>query len=500
MKRTEVVVLGAGQSGLAMSRELSLYGADHLVLERSRVGNSWRHERWDSLTLLTPDWMNALPGEDAPVSDDFSAASAFADRLAEYADATSAPVCAKTTILSLRASSDGYVVQTSDVAIFCKAVVIATGACARPALPACAAALPEGVTGLSPLSYKRPSDLPQGPVLVVGASSSGQQIARELHMSGRPVTLAVGSLVRVPRKYRGADILAWMNASGLFDIPHDEVDGLERVRRTPSLSLHGGAQGNSLDLNALQDLGVEIVGRLAAIRDGKALFSGGIANACAMADLKMNRLLDTIDAWIVSHGLGRLAPPPERFAPTRVPPRPRLQAMLGKNGFQSVIWATGYRPDHRFVELPVFDAKGRIRHDGGLVAPGLCVMGLPYLRCRGSTFISGAGCRCRGLGAAIVGLCPPRGGLNHGLRARCLWMRPGLCDEQTKSVAQGRACDSQFGQFGRGTQFRKSIGRRTRSCQSLVQDRADLVGSCPGSAGMIRPDAQHFWILEIPSA
>ncbi|MEP3329307.1 NAD(P)-binding domain-containing protein [Sedimentitalea sp.] len=391
MKRTEVVIMGAGQSGLAMSRELSLHGTDHLVLERGEAGNSWRHERWDGLTLLTPDWMNALPGEDAPPSGGFSPAVAFADRLAEYADATAAPVQANTEVLSLRAHSDGYVIQTSDDAIYCKAVVIATGACAQPALPACAAALPEWVHSVSPLSYKRPSDLPPGPVLVVGASSSGQQIARELHLSGRSVTLAVGSLVRVPRQYRGADILAWMNASGLFDIPHYEVDDLERVRRTPSLALQGAAPGTSLDLNALQDLGVEIVGRLSAIRDEKALFSGGLANACAMADLKMNRLLDTIDTWIVSHGLNRLAPPPERFEPTRVPARPRLEVTFGAGGFQSVIWATGYLPDHRFVALPVFDAKRRIRHDGGVVIPGLCVMGLPYLRCRRSTFISGAG-------------------------------------------------------------------------------------------------------------
>ena len=174
--------------------------------------------------------------------------------------------------------------------------------------------------------------------------------------------------------------------TGVFDVPFDEVDDIERVRRTPSLPLMG--QRGMLDLNALQDLGVEITGRLAAVSEGRALFSGSLANLCTAADLKMNRLLDTIDGWI--EDTGTPAPPPERFAPTRLPVSPRLVLDLAAEGIGTVLWATGYRPDHSWLHLPVFDRKGRIRHEGGVVSDRLCVMGLPYLRSRHSTHIAGA--------------------------------------------------------------------------------------------------------------
>jgi putative flavoprotein involved in K+ transport len=250
--------------------------------------------------------------------------------------------------------------------------------------------MPPAVEQLTPVDYHSPSDLPEGRALVVGASASGVQIAREICRSGHEVTLAAGSHTRLPRYYRDRDIEWWLEVTGALDVTAAEVDDLERVRRTPSPQLAGTPQAP--DLNALQDLGVEIVGRFTALRDGHALFSGGLANACVSADLKMTRFLDAVDAWIETTGDSANAIDPDRPEPTRVPRSPRLEIDLVGAGFTSVVWATGYRPDHSWLHLPVFDRKGRLRHDGGIVfdAPGLYAMGLPFMRRRKSLQIAGA--------------------------------------------------------------------------------------------------------------
>jgi len=384
------VIIGAGQSGLAMSRELTCRGVDHLIVERGRVANSWRSERWDSLKLLSPNWMNGLPGQDYDGSDHdgYMDVAELIGRFDRYAANISAPVRAETTVLSVERTGAGYRVQTDDGAIDCDTLVMANGACGIPNVPAFASELPAGMASHTPHSYKRPADLPDGRVLVVGASASGLQLAREIHASGRDVTLAVGGHLRLPRVYRGADILTWMEIIGATRIPYTEVDDIERVRRTPSLPL---VADETLDLNMLQDMGVEIAGRLATIRDGRALFSGSLANVCAAADLKMNRLFAAIDEWVARSDLGDLIEPAERLASVRIPESPRLQADLLGEGYRSVVWATGYRPDFGWLRLPVFDRKGRLVHDGGVVGDGLYVMGLPYLRQRRSTFIDGVG-------------------------------------------------------------------------------------------------------------
>jgi putative flavoprotein involved in K+ transport len=216
------------------------------------------------------------------------------------------------------------------------------------------------------------------------------QLSRELAMAGRKVTLAVGTHGRCPRRYRGKDISHWLDATGITRVPWRQVDDLQRVRRTPSLTLIGTQEPETLDLNSLQALGVEITGRMSTIRDGHALFSGGLRAHVDTADLKMNRLLDTIDAWIESAGLDGQTPPPERFAATQVPDAPRLDIDLVWGPVSAIVWATGYVPDHSWLQMPVFDRKGALIHEGGIVAPGLYAMGLPYLRTRRSTFIAGA--------------------------------------------------------------------------------------------------------------
>ncbi|MGH3152755.1 MAG: pyridine nucleotide-disulfide oxidoreductase, partial [Streptosporangiaceae bacterium] len=226
--------------------------------------------------------------------------------------------------------------------------------------------------------------------LVVGASATGVQLAAELQRSGRPVTLSVGEHVRLPRTYRGRDVLWWMDNSGIWDQRYDEVEDLTRARRLPSPQLVGTPERATLDLNALTSMGVELVGRWAAVRDGRALFSGGLRNMFSLADLKMRRLLDTFDEWARAAGRDAEVGPPERFEPTRVPGSARLQLDLGSGEIRAVVWATGFRPDYGWLDVPVTDAKGRLNHEGGVVdSPGLYALGLPVLRRRRSSFIYG---------------------------------------------------------------------------------------------------------------
>jgi putative flavoprotein involved in K+ transport len=403
MDRTNTVIVGAGQCGLAMSHELSRRSIDHVVLERGRIGNSWRTERWDSLRLLTPNWLNGLFGHMPSDPDGYMPAADFAKDLASAAAGFSAPVMERTPVISVRAWDNGYMVQTGQGALGCASVVLATGACGLPRIPAFASSLPTSVTQFTSLSYRNPSQLPDGSVLVVGASASGLQIARELTLSGRRVTLAVGQHTRLPRVYRGADILTWMHLVGVLDTPFTRVDDLERLRRQPSLTLLGDPERPDLDLNALQALGAEIAGRLVAVTEGRVWFSGSLANLCASSDLKMNRLLDRIDAWVLASGFEELVDPSERFAPTQIPDDPILSLDLRAQGVGSVIWATGYTPDHSFVDLPVFDRKGRIRHHGGVVVNGIYVMGLPYMRTARSSHISGAQRDARALARHLAG-------------------------------------------------------------------------------------------------
>src|SRR5262249_22762534 len=209
---------------------------------------------------------------------------------------------------------------------------------------------------LTPVGSRSPAQLPEGGVLVVGASATGVQLAAELQRSGRPVTLSVGEHVRLPRTYRGRDVLWWMEASGLWNERYDEVDDLTRARRLPSPQLAGTPERTTLDLNALASLGVELVGRWAAVRDGRALLSGGLRNLFSLAHLKRRRLLDKCDAWARTHGSGAEAHPAEGFPPTRVPKSTRLQLDLRSGEIRSIVWATGFRPDYRWLDVPVVDA------------------------------------------------------------------------------------------------------------------------------------------------
>ncbi|MCW5659243.1 MAG: NAD(P)-binding domain-containing protein [Burkholderiaceae bacterium] len=402
--RTDVVVIGAGHNGLAMSHELARRGVDHVVLERGEVAHAWRTERWDSMRLLTPNWMCRLPGR-AYAGDDpdgFMRAGEVADFVCDYARELSAPVLTHTPVTRVFADDRGYRVRTPRGDWRCRAVVLASGAFNLPTLPRIAQAVPPGVAQWQANDYRHPQQLQAGGVLVVGASATGVQLAQEIRRSGRPVTLAVGEHVRLPRTYRGRDIQWWMLASGLLDQRIEEVDDPARARRVPSPQLAGTPERATLDLNALRAEGVELVGRLAGIRDGLAQFSGSLRNVCTLADLKMNRLLDAIDAWIEQHEVAGGIGGAERFAPTDVGTAPRLKLKLGEE-VRTIVWATGFRPDHSWLDTPVFDRKGALRHDRGIVdAPGLYVLGLPFLRRRKSSFMHGAEDDVREIGTHLA--------------------------------------------------------------------------------------------------
>jgi putative flavoprotein involved in K+ transport len=404
MRYTTTVVVGAGHCGLAMSRCLAERSVDHVVLERGEVANSWRTQRWDSLRLLTPNWMTRLPGfayrGDDP--DGYLGAPEVVRLIEDYAAESAAPVRTGTTVTSVRPDGCGYLVRTDQGDWHARTVVVATGAASVATVPApLAEQVPAGITTVTSADYRNPGVLPGGGVLVVGASASGIQIAEELQRSGRPVTLAVGEHVRMPRTYRGRDILWWMDASGVLDERYDEVPDLPRARSLPSLQLVGSPQRATVDLDTLRRLGVRLVGRLAGVRDGTAQFSGSLPNVCALADLKLGRLLDTIDAWAEKAGAD--ADRPERFAPTEVPAPVPLSVRLVADEIGTIVWATGFRPELSWLDAPVFDRKGRVVHDGGVTtAPGLYLMGLPFLRRRKSTLIDGAAADAHELAAQLV--------------------------------------------------------------------------------------------------
>jgi putative flavoprotein involved in K+ transport len=389
-----------------MSRCLAERSIDHVVLERGEVANTWRTERWDSLRLLTPNWQSRLPSfsYSGPDPDGYRTLPEVIEFVLTYARTISAPVRTRTTVTSVRSTETGYLVRTDQDDWSCRTIVLASGAFNIACVPRFADRVPPSVATLTAQQYRNPGQLANGGALVVGASSSGTQIANEIHRSGRPVTLSVGEHIRAPRVYRGKDLQWWMDAAGVLDERYDEVEDIARARRVPSLQLTGSPDRSTLDLNALAAIGVKLVGRLAGITEnGKAQFAGSLRNMCALSDLKMNRLLNLIDEWARSKGFDHLTEPPHRMPPTQVEDAPPLGLDLTSGQIRTIIWATGYRPDYSWLELPVLDRKGMIHHDGGVVSsPGVYLMGTPFLRRRKSTLIDGAGDDARDLSDHLV--------------------------------------------------------------------------------------------------
>lgn len=396
---TNTVVVGGGQAGLALSRCLTGLGVEHVVLEAGRVAQRW-HERWDSLRLLTPNWMTRLPGwaYQGPDPDGFMTAAETAAFFAAYARSFAAPVLERTPVDRVRQRGDRFAVHANGVTFGARNVVVATGWCDRPAVPAAARRLSGAVTQITPTTYRRPDDLPDGGVLVVGASATGVQLADELHRSGRPVTLAVGSHTRMPRRYRGRDAFWWLDRTGSFDKTIDDCPDPVAARNEPSLQLVGrpggtpGAPGD-LDLPALQAAGVRLVGRLRGIDGTRAGFAPDLGATVADADRRMARTLARIDSAISRLGLPA-DPPHEQPAPAGVElaDDPPTEVDLARAGITTVVWATGFRRTYPWLAVPVRDGRGEIVQRRGVTpVPGLYVLGQRFQHFRNSNFIDGVG-------------------------------------------------------------------------------------------------------------
>ncbi len=390
MQSTPAVIIGGGQAGLAMSASLQNQSIDHVVLERSEVANSWLTERWDSLRLLTPNWMTRLPGYSYKGADPdgYMRSSEVAQFLTDYAAAINAPIRTGVEVSSVTSNGNSHIVSTNQGPIRTHAVVVATGACSTPKIPAIAKDMPTHLRQMPAIAYRNPQST-EGPVLVVGASASGMQIADELSRVGIEVTLAVGEHTRLPRTYRGMDIHWWMDTLGLLDDRYDEVEDIARARRLPSLQLVGTPEKRSLDLNSVGETGVQIVGRIVGMNGNTAQFSGGLANHCASADLKLGRLLKSIDEHVSDHGLEAELDAASRPLPTNID---SAKTTVDLASYKTVIWATGFKPNFPWLNDDLLDNKGAIRHDGGVMTqPGMYVLGMPFTRRRKSSFLDGVG-------------------------------------------------------------------------------------------------------------
>ena len=390
---TSAVIIGAGQAGLAVSHSLTAVGVDHVVLERGRLGERWRSERWDSLRLLTPNWQSRLPGWCYRGTDPegYMTMPEVVDHLAGYARSFDAPVHDTTTVERLELGPHGYRVLTDRGTWHAAAVVIATGAADTPVRPNAAARLHPSITQIAPTQYRNPRRLPAGGVLVVGAAASGVQLADELASDGRDVVLAVGDHRRMPRLYRGVDVQRWFDVLGVWSAEVAAHPDPAAARRAASLQLIGTPERRSIDLGALRASGVTLAGRVVGADGAKVQFDHSLPVTIARSEQRLHRLLDAIDRHVDESCIEELVGPPDRPQPlgdVDGPDRLDLRAA----GISTVVWATGFRRRYPWLHVPVLDAAGEIRqHRGATPAPGLFVVGLPGMIRRNSTFIDGVG-------------------------------------------------------------------------------------------------------------
>jgi putative flavoprotein involved in K+ transport len=398
MTAIDTVVIGAGHAGLAVSHLLTQHGRDHAVLDRGRVAERWRTERWDSLLLLTPRWMTRLPGwrYAGPAQEGFMPAAELVGHLERYAAASGTPLVLGDEVHEVSAHADGYQVVTAGRTWQARHVVVATGPTGRPHVPATLERLNPDVGVMTSAQYRNPQDLPPGGVLVVGASASGTQIADELVRAGRHVVLAVGRHTRMPRRYRGMDVFWWLEQTGRLARTIDtRVAGRTRpASHEPSLQLVGrersDPRGADVDLAGLQAAGVELVGRLDQVDGHRVHFGADLPTTTRSADERMMRFLDDIDRFVDASHLTAEVDPPER--PRRVLARRGPGWLdLGVQGIGTVLLATGFRPHHPWLRVPVVGESGAIEQVRGVTrAPGLYVVGQPFQHRRDATFIDGA--------------------------------------------------------------------------------------------------------------
>lgn len=375
MRPLDTVIIGAGQAGLAMSRCLTERGVAHVVLERGRVAQAWR-DRWDSLRLLTPNWQMRLPhfGYRGPNREGFLNRAEVVEFFEEYRASFDAPVCEGAGVISVSADAQsGFWVHTNVGAFSARQVVVATGHCMHPSVPAWAAELDPRLVQLTTSDYKSPAALPPGGVLVVGASATGTQLSHELQLAGHAVTLAVGRHCRLPRRYRGRDIMEWLDGSGILHERLDQVRDIRASRRAPSLQLVGSDDQRNLDLGTLQRLGVRLCGRALAGAGSRIQCGRDLEGSVSASEAKLARVLQRIDDHIETAGLAASVEPRLELPSIRVSGGD-AELDLAALGIRSVLWATGYRRSYPWLKLPILTSSGEIAHSNG-VTPLLVKIG-----------------------------------------------------------------------------------------------------------------------------
>lgn len=389
----DTLIIGAGQGGLATSYYLKLSGREHRVLEQSdQAGSAWRDGRWDSFTLVTPNWAFRLPGAEyrGTQPDGFLSRDEVVAVFAGYAEKFGLPLHTHTRVTSIeKGPNNEFLVRTSAGAYHARHVVVATGLFQAPRLPACSASIPHNIVQLHSSRYRRPAQLPEGGVLVVGSSQSGCQIAQEIHQSGRPVFLCVSGAGRIPRHYRGKDIMEWAELLGVTE-RHVDMLPTPKAKFDPGPHLAGkpGDQGN-INLHQFARDGIQLLGRLQDMRDGHALLAPDLHHNLAKADQFEADMLRRIDAFIDTAGW-RMPAEPKPLLRDGHALTPPSQLDLSANDIRSVIWATGYTFDFSMVRFPVFDPDGYpIQKRGVTEQAGLFFVGLPWLHQQKSGLLSG---------------------------------------------------------------------------------------------------------------
>lgn len=409
MERHPVIIIGAGQGGLAGSHELRRHGVEHVVLERGRIGEAWRSARWDSFCLVTPNWMTQLPGKvyQGPEPDGFMRGSEFVAFLEDYARSFDAPVRCGVDVQRVQRTHDGFVLHTSHGLMASQHLIVATATYQQPAVPPLARALPPDLVQVHAAAYRRPEALPPGAVLVVGSGQSGCQIAEELMRSGRQVVLSTGRAGRLPRRYRGCDGIVWQHRMGLLDrTPQMLQSPALRFRGDPHLTGEGG--GRTLNLHRLAQEGIRLAGRLRGVRDGVLQFGDDLADHLRFADDYFAEFCARVDAFVAEQGLD--APPAspantDYGGPLRAEAPPAVRELdLTQAGLGCVVWATGFRFDFSWIDIPAgLDEQGYPLQQRGVGhVPGLYYLGLNWLSKRKSGIIFGVAEDARYLGERIA--------------------------------------------------------------------------------------------------
>lgn len=399
--QTAVAVIGGGQAGLAMSYQLLRRGMEHVVMDKGKACGQWRERRWDSFCLVTPNWQCQLPGfpyhGDDP--DGFMVRDEVAAYLDDYLHAYAFPLRENAAVTRLRQERDGkFRVTTGDGELIARQVVVATGPYQVPRTPRFAERLPDDIVQVHSADYKRPGQLPDGDVLVVGTGQSGCQVAEDLHLAGRRVHLAVGSAPRVARRYRGRDVVAWLDDMGYYRRAITGFDDADAVRFRANHYVTGRDGGHDIDLRAFALDGMRLYGRLAGIRDGAFSFAGDLARNLDSADAVSESIKDSIDGYIAAAGIA--APDEKRYTPVWEPADPPHG--LDISTITSVVWSTGFGRDDRWIEVPVFDGRGYPTHRRGVTScPGLYFLGLPWQHTWGSGRLCGVGADAEYLGTQI---------------------------------------------------------------------------------------------------